>query len=918
MGKARDQQAKPPSPHNWKTTDEDEISRRRYRAQTESFQVKNLDPRYPIFSNYAVKSKSGLTYSVEIRSISKQGYSCTCVDFRINALGTCKHVEATLLYLEARYRRLFAQARKNGSRRPDVVPDIASGRLRIEGFTGRMPPALSRMVDRNGIVKKEDPEQALAILRKADVRSLRISQEVAPWLDAQRRERERKQAIRDYEQKVQSGEWPSQETLVPLYPYQREGMRHLAFNERALLADEMGLGKTIQAIAACALLHRLGKADRALVVVPASLKTEWEEQIQRCTDLPYQLVYGPRGKRLRLYGSPPFFTIVNYEQMIRDALDVNNILRPDVVILDEAQRIKNWNTKTAQAVKRLQSRYAFVLTGTPIENRIDDIHSLMSFLDPAVLGPLFRFNREFYLLDERGRPSGYRNLEQLHRSVKPFLLRRRKADVETELPQRTDRRYFVPLSQKQADSYAAHEAQVARLTAMARKRPLNQQESEKLQRELAMMRMICDTNYILDPSDRTCPKLAELEKILEECRGNEGVKVLIFSEWARMLELVEDLCKKMRIGYALHTGSVPQRRRRAEIHLFKSDPDCRVFLSTDSGSTGLNLQSASVIVNCDLPWNPARLEQRIARAWRKHQTRPVTVIHLISERTVEHRMLDTLSSKQTLADGILDMRGDLNAIRYRGGRQAFLARLEQLVSPSPEAKETVPGKKPLPVDRGLAFSETARRLLGAACIRCEERYPAEGFHTVLVVVVDRDAPLYREKLNAPFQELFGRDVSDPLAPVTLEVIDRSTDDAVARLLSAGLISPSTRAIRDLAASEDAPPPGLSAAERQISQEHRRQAVRKLKMASVLGSGGLPEEEREALLQAIVWMGKALSVENRVEPPDSLEEAMRAPYAIFWGDGLADVRAYASDPSLAATSVAALLRTRLGGDEVRRT
>ena len=139
----------------------------------------------------------------------------------------------------------------------------------------------------------------------------------------------------------------------------------------------------------------------------------------------------------------------------------------------------------------------------------------------------------------------------------------------------------------------------------AKRRPLTQQEQDKLQRELAMCRMICDTNYILDPEERACPKLTELEKILEECRDNPEVKVIVFSEWERMLELVRELCLRLRIGYAWHTGSVPQRRRRAEIIAFKTDPNCRVFLSTDSGSTGLNLQTASVVINCDLPWNPA-------------------------------------------------------------------------------------------------------------------------------------------------------------------------------------------------------------------------------------------------------------------------------------------------------------------------
>ena len=214
-----------------------------------------------------------------------------------------------------------------------------------------------------------------------------------------------------------------------------------------------------------------------LVVTPASLKTEWEEQIQRFTELPYQLVFGARVKRLKAYDArrrqygrrdacpTPFFTIVNYEQMLADALEVNARLRPDIVVLDEAQRIKNWSTKTTQAIKRLRSRYAFVLTGTPIENRIDELYSLMDFLNPSLLGPLFRFNREYYDLDDRGRPVGYRNLDKLHERIKPYMLRRRKADVETELPERTDRNHFVPLSAEQQGEYDGHEDVVARLAS---------------------------------------------------------------------------------------------------------------------------------------------------------------------------------------------------------------------------------------------------------------------------------------------------------------------------------------------------------------------------------------------------------------------------------------------------------------------
>jgi ERCC4-related helicase len=800
--------------------------------------------------------------------------------------------------------------------------DRAADTLRVLPGGGEWPRALSKWFEadgRQGNVPPETVLESLRELRDAAYPQIRLSQEIEPWLEQRRNAVERRQLRREYELKVQSGEWPVQETTVPLFPYQREGMLHLAFTERALLADEMGLGKTIQAIAACALLHRLGQARRVLVVTPASLKTEWEDQIQKFTALDYRIVFGGKVQRLKAYAgeSAAFFTIVNYEQMVADALDVNERLAPDVVVLDEAQRIKNWSTKTAQAVKRLRSRYAFVLTGTPIENRIDELHSLVDFLHPAALGPLFRFNRDFYELDERGRPIGYRNLDVLHQRIKPFLLRRRKAEVETELPERTDRNHFVPLSDLQKQNYAVHEQQVMRLVNIAQRRPLTQQEQDKLQRELAMMRMICDTNYILDPDDRTCPKLAEIEKLIEEC-GENDTKVIIFSEWERMLQLVRDLCTEHDTGYAWHTGSVPQQRRRAEINAFKDDPKCRVFLSTDAGATGLNLQVASVVINCDLPWNPAKLEQRIARAWRKHQTKPVTVINLISEHTIEHRMLETLAMKQSVAASVLDRPGEVKEIKLRSGRQAMVERLQQLVTPpgiGPSAADqpSTPQTRKLPADPGLAFAQVAAEQINGALVRCEERYPQSGSHSVLVVVVDRNPLDWREKLKTLHDEFFGRGKTDPLAPVQLEVLDRATDEAIQRLIGMGLLSGTTRATRPLFPSgETAEAAPLSAEEAAKVKNRRERAARKVKMARVLGNTGFADETRTALLEAIHELGHALAVERRLPEPPELNDALQPPLSHGWGESLPVLRGFlteaASDWKPVAERLAMLANT----------
>ena len=336
----------------------------------------------------------------------------------------------------------------------------------------------------------------------------------------------------------------------------------------------------------------------------------------------------------------PFFTIVNYEQMLADSLEVNQRLRPDIVVLDEAQRIKNWSTKTTQAIKRLRSRYAFILTGTPIENRIDELYSLMDFLNPSLLGPLFRFNREYYDLDDRGRPAGYRNLDKLHERIKPHMLRRRKADVETELPERTDRNYFVPLSAEQQGEYDGHERVVARLASIAKRRPLTQQEQDKLLRHLNMMRMVCDTNYILNPEHRACPKLAELEKLLEECRDNPDVKVIVFSEWERMLELARESVRpaqaRLRLAHRHRPPEAPPRRDQ-RLQVRPALPRLSQHRFGRRGPEPPELPASSSIATC--PGTPPSWNSASPAPGASTRPAPVTVINLVSENTIEHRML---------------------------------------------------------------------------------------------------------------------------------------------------------------------------------------------------------------------------------------------------------------------------------------
>jgi len=847
-------------PSGWSTSDADEIERRRLRGLNEALRIEPQTPDAGFFGSYRVHSGEGQRYRVEIRSLSEPINSCDCPDHRINGLGTCKHVEATLLRLQYRRKRAFHQAIDTGSPFIEVFLDRRDHRVKIRWPQGSQRRSLARdllvaFFDGEGALAGKPLETLPALERAINAapthvrRRIRLSEELNPWLEMLDRDAQQQRARQHFETEVAAGNASLDLVRHPLYSYQQEGMLHLAFTGRALLSDEMGLGKTVQAIAACELLRRTRGIRRVLVISPASLKGEWEEQIARFTDLPAHIIQGPRAQRLRQYHEPAFFFLANYEQVRPDINEINNILTPDVIILDEAQRIKNWQTKTAISVKRLNSPYAFVLTGTPVENRIDEIYSIIQFLDPRIFGPLFRFNRDFYQLDEKGRATGYRNLDLLHERLKPVMLRRRKEDVEGQLPARTINTYFVAMHKEQTLRYDEYEAKAARLAAMAKKRPLTKEEMERLQQYLACMRMLCDTPYILDQECRISPKLQELGKLLEELMADGDHKIIIFSEWQRMLELVRELAGKMKLGYAWHTGQVPQVKRRGEIRRFKNDPDCRLFLSTDSGATGLNLQAADVVINLDMPWNPAKLEQRIARAWRKHQKRSVQVINLVSEHTIEHRMLALLDQKRSLAEGVVDGKGG-REMTLPSGRAAFLERMESLMAgkrPEPRATATDP------------LDQLRDEVLGKwnAHLDLMELHGA-GEQQTLLVVADR--------LDAALQSSLSRQLQDRFPDRTpqLQLLDRDAFATIRQLIDAGVLHANLDTARTLYRAPAADRPKADALTKRLTEARDRlaQGERQRRMAKVLTEGGFAAEAlaptREAVelaLQALnLWQG----------------------------------------------------------------
>ncbi|HVH47315.1 MAG TPA: DEAD/DEAH box helicase, partial [Labilithrix sp.] len=380
-----------------------------------------------------------------------------------------------------------------------------------------------------------------------------------------------------------------------LYPYQREGVERILAAGRLLLADDMGLGKTTQAIAACHALFESGRVKRGLVIVPASLKAQWLREWSETTPVPAAVVDGTPDERARTYRKlEAGFLILNYEQLLRDAEHIQ-ALRPDIVVLDEAQRIKNYATKSAIYVKALAPEYRLVLTGTPMENRLEELASILDWVDDVALSPKWRLVPWYTQWDGDGGKgkTGARNLETLRARLQPCVVRRVRKEVLAQLPPRTDTRVPVEMTPQQVAEHEELVQPIARLVQISKKRPLAQPEFLKLMQLLTQQRIIANglgqlrfeelwPTYSRARPDAMlleglfAPKLGELRRLLADLVVDQGRKVVIFSQWRRMLRLAEwsvrDILGDEGYSAVFFTGAEKQSQRTKSVVDFHDDP----------------------------------------------------------------------------------------------------------------------------------------------------------------------------------------------------------------------------------------------------------------------------------------------------------------------------------------------------------
>ncbi|WP_321836690.1 DEAD/DEAH box helicase [Pseudomonas kulmbachensis] len=445
-----------------------------------------------------------------------------------------------------------------------------------------------------------------------------------------------------------------------LRPYQLEGLSWMQSLRQlevgGVLADDMGLGKTLQTLAHILCEKNAGRLDRpAMVVMPTSLIPNWLDEAAHFTpQLKVLALYGATRKKHFAHLNDYDVILTTYALLPKDIEHLAK-LPLHLLVLDEAQYIKNPGSKATQAACELVARQRLCLSGTPLENHLGELWSLFHFLLPGWLGDVKTFNRDYRVPIER--QGSAERLQHLNARIKPFLLRRTKEQVATELPPKTEIIHWVDLNEAQRDVYETMRlAMDKKVRDEITRKGVGRSQIIILEALLKLRQVCCDLRLVSDTAPKkgsTSGKLDSLMLMLEELFA-EGRRILLFSQFTSMLALIEIELKKRNVRYAILTGQT--RDRRAPVKDFQSGTLQIFLISLKAGGVGLNLTEADTVIHYDPWWNPAAENQATDRAYRIGQEKPVFVYKMIARGTVEEKIQHLQQEKSDLAAGVLDGR----------------------------------------------------------------------------------------------------------------------------------------------------------------------------------------------------------------------------------------------------------------------
>lgn len=672
-----------------------QIALRRQFVDKMNYSVLNTGD-HAIFSDFNVQNNdTNKSYRVAIRSEDIGTNFCTCLDFKTNALGTCKHIEFTLHTLSQKKSNRLLFKKPYSPPYSSVYLKYSKSRevcIRLK-HDSTLQEKAAVYFDHNNCLKPDMHSgfsEFLAHAYSAE-EGFRCYPDALSYISEINDTQFRKETLK----KHYSGDNISNlDTLLKtsLYPYQKDAILFAASAGRALIADDMGLGKTVQAIGLISIMNKHFGVEKVLIVCPTSLKYQWKTEIETFSNHSICVIEGPHYKRKQQYSNDKsLIKIASYHSIHYDLMAISE-LGIDLIILDESQKIKNWDTRTSQTIKALDSPYALALTGTPLENKLQELYSIISFINPYQLGPFYEFMRTHELKNEQEKVIGYRNLNQIKEKLSDTMVRRTKAEVLPQLPKRIDKTIYVDITEEQLSIHNDLYESVCRLVnKWNRNKYLSEKDRHQLLKNLNCMRMVCNSTYILDQETRHDTKIDALFSFIEEPLS-KGEKIVIFSQWERMTRLIAKELSQLSIEFEYLHGGIPSKDRRKLLDNFRDNPNSKIFLSTDAGGTGLNLQSANVIINMDCPWNPAVLEQRIGRVHRLGQEKSVYIINFITKGSFEERLVETVKFKQSVFSGVFDNGKDdvfVSPNKFKDFMKTVTSATESTVSPHLAEKDPI-------------------------------------------------------------------------------------------------------------------------------------------------------------------------------------------------------------------------------------
>lgn len=486
-----------------------------------------------------------------------------------------------------------------------------------------------------------------------------------------------------------------------LYGFQHEAFKKMIDVEHVLVAYEMGLGKTVITIAAIEHLLDEGKIALGLVIVPASLKYQWKREIEKYTeDAQVLVIDGDPRQREQQYSEALTgdyeYIILNYEQIVND-WDYVRKLTYDYVVVDEATAIKSFRSKRTRRIKKLGGRYRFALSGQPLENKPEEVYSIMEWVEPGNLGRFDTFDRTFIVRNHYGKPVRYKNLPTLHKKLSDYMVRKRRDDhdVRDQLPQVVEQVMDIPFDPAGAKMYrlvvkelqdemALFQAQyggsgfdILRHYGVAGPGDADEMVARgRIMSKLTTLRMLCDnpalirdsaakgsSAYAVELNDRNllaglraAPKMDEAVALVDEILDQDPAhKVCLFSFFKGNLSRLHEIYGARSVQF---TGDMNAMQKDAAKTRFQTQPDVRVFLSSDAGGYGVDLPEANYLINYDLPWSAGKLDQRNARIVRLSSTwESVTLINLLMAGSIEERMYQLLTQKRAIASAVVDGKG---------------------------------------------------------------------------------------------------------------------------------------------------------------------------------------------------------------------------------------------------------------------